>query len=251
MIFHKRFGWQIGTEKEIDAAGYQIEQRIGRAFIGNVHGLEFSGELEPFAAQMADAADAGRAVTDGAGLFLRSFHHVAQILVALVRRHHQQIRHGAKRDHRRKILGGVVRQVGVGRCRDGVRNRMDHHRVAVRFALGDDGSAYGAASTAAILDHEGLPKLLSQLFADDARDDVGGAAGGKRHDRADRPARPRLRPRETWRRDGGGRQLQRLTACQHGVRSPSAMGLLLSRRELRHFWHCATVATVRPRAGEV
>ena len=55
--------------------------------------------------------------------------------------------------------------------------------------------AYRAASARMVLDHDGLPELDGKLIADDAAQNVAGAAGRKVDDETNRPARISLRVR--------------------------------------------------------
>src|SRR4029079_4129511 len=48
-----------------------------------------------------------------------------------------------------------------------------------------------------VLNHERLSETVLELFRENARDNVGGAAGRERHDDLDRPARIILRPGKT------------------------------------------------------
>jgi hypothetical protein len=58
--------------------------------------------------------------------------------------------------------------------------------VAIRRRLGDHRRAERPACAAPVLDHERLAELRAELLRHDARDDVGGAAGRKRHHQPDR-----------------------------------------------------------------
>jgi hypothetical protein len=74
---------------------------------------------------------------------------------------------------------------------DRVRARGgDPDGVAVGRRLGDGIGADIAARSDAVLDHDLLADARAELLRDDARDDVRAAAGGERHDEADRPVRP-------------------------------------------------------------
>jgi len=57
--------------------------------------------------------------------------------------------------------------------------------VAIASAVGDDFSADIAARAGAVFDDDGLPPLLSQLLGDNARQGIGCATGGERHDDLD------------------------------------------------------------------
>ena len=88
-------------------------------------------------------------------------------------------------------------------------------RVAVRRRAHDRLGADIAAGARPVLDDEWLAEPLRQPLADQARDDVGAAAGGKADDDAHRPRRIGLRPRDA--RDGRQRgsarcQMQKSTA---------------------------------------
>jgi hypothetical protein len=66
--------------------------------------------------------------------------------------------------------------------------RSEQQGVAVRRRMRDEGGGDIAARTGPVLDDEGLAECLPHLLPDDARRDVGGRAGGKPDDHADRPA---------------------------------------------------------------
>src|SRR5262249_50645669 len=72
-----------------------------------------------------------------------------------------------------------------------------------------------------VFDHDRLPEPLGEPLRDQARGDVGGAAGGKPDQQAYRTTRISLRPRDARdrrQRDSAGGQMQKLAAWQvHGV----------------------------------
>src|SRR5262249_15648177 len=68
-----------------------------------------------------------------------------------------------------------------------------------------------------VLDHDRLPEPLGEPLRDQARGDVGGAAGGKPDQQAYLTARISLRPRDARdrrQRDSPGGQMQKLAAWQ-------------------------------------
>ncbi len=73
------------------------------------------------------------------------------------------------------------------------RRRRRQQRVAVGIGLGDDFGADIAAGAGVVLDDHRLPPFARQPIGDDARHDVGGAAGRKRHHDLDRVRRIILR----------------------------------------------------------
>ena len=93
-------------------------------------------------------------------------------------------------------------------------------RVAVRRRSHDRLGADIAAGARPVLDDEWLPEPLRQPLTDQARDDVGRAAGRKADDDAHRPRRIGLRPRDArhGRQRGSARcQMQKLSAGKfHG-----------------------------------
>ena len=69
---------------------------------------------------------------------------------------------------------------------DAVRgDRREHQRVAVGIGLGDGGRRDGAAGAAAIADHHRLADGVAELLAEQASDEIGGAAGRHRDHEGD------------------------------------------------------------------
>ena len=87
-------------------------------------------------------------------------------------------------------------EIVVERRIDGVRRDGQHQRVAVRRRSYDDLGADIAAGARPIVDEEWLPEPLRQPLTDQARDDVGRAAGRNSHDQTHRPRRICLRSRD-------------------------------------------------------
>ena len=86
-------------------------------------------------------------------------------------------------------LDGVVRQL-VQRRAGGIARRHHGDRVAVRVGARRNLGADRAAGARAVVDDELLAELLGQPRRQQARDDVGAAAGRERHDHAHRPLGP-------------------------------------------------------------
>ncbi len=149
-----------------------------------------AAEPEPFAVEMRRIAGARRRVVDLAGIGLRVGDEVAELLVAFggIEDHHD--RHVAERDDRGEI-GHLETEVRAGRRRHGMGRGIDQDGVAVRLRLGDRAHADGVAGAWAVFHNDRLPELGGELIGDDARHDVARAAGGQRHDDADRLGRPR------------------------------------------------------------
>jgi hypothetical protein len=82
-----------------------------------------------------------------------------------------------------------------------------------------------------VVDGEALAERAAPALGDDAGDHVVAAAGGHRHDVADRPGGISLREREAGQCDGGGCGLQQVAAfhgaCLQGLRASWAAAALL------------------------
>ena len=137
------------------------------------------------------SAGARRAVEDGAARLPAGVHEGFHGLVFRIGRDDE--RYARERGDGGEILGHVERQAGIGGCHHDVRCGVHQQGVAVGFGFRDQARADRRAGAAAILDDEGLAGLLADLLEHGARGDVGGAAGGERHDDPDRlPGRPVL-----------------------------------------------------------
>src|SRR5262249_24714167 len=96
------------------------------------------------------------------------------------------------------------------------RRRVNHEEcVPVWCRLHDClGSDVGARARS-VLDDERLAEALGELLADEARDNVGSAAGGIANDDAYGPGRVVLRPSDTrhgWQRGSARGQMQKISA---------------------------------------
>ena len=102
--------------------------------------------------------------------------------------HHQHLAALAEAGDRREVLHRVVGQLLVQVLVGGVRGvGGDQHRVAVgRGACAAACAAMHAAGAGLVVDHHRLLGLLGDRLAERARELVGGAAGGERHDEGDR-----------------------------------------------------------------
>ena len=102
---------------------------------------------------------------------------------------HQHARRRDELADRREVAQDVELHVGIGRGQDGDRGGRDQQRVAVvrraRHLLGAD----HLSGAGPVLDHELLAHGLRQPLGQDARADVGAAAGLGRNDDAHRPRR--------------------------------------------------------------
>ena len=114
---------------------------------------------------------------------------------------------------RRAVADEVERHVLVERRVDGVVRTGEGDRVAVGRRAERRRHADIAAGAGPVLDDELLPQVIRQVLADDARDDVVGAARRERDDPAHRPRRIGLRARDA----GGDRQRGRAGGETAGI----------------------------------
>jgi hypothetical protein len=135
----------------------------------------------------------GFGVSDEFGERLRRYRRIDQ--------HHH--RHADDAGDRRDVADEIEVQFFVERGVDRVRDRCQQQRVSVGSGVHDRLGADIAAGAGAVLDHEGLPEMVGQPLADQARGDVDATPGGETGDDFRRPCRIIERGRRL-RQDGGG-----------------------------------------------
>jgi hypothetical protein len=149
--------------------GQQILDRRRAAAIGHVQQVDLGHVLEELAAQMNRRARARRGERILAGIVARQLDQLRHRLGRHARAHDQQVGQRPQHGDRGEILGGIVRQLGVERRRDGVAGHaVEPDRVAVGRRMGDRIGADIAARAALVLDDELLAGELAQLLAGDA-----------------------------------------------------------------------------------
>ena len=98
--------------------------------------------------------------------------------------HRQQQRQNRGHAHRLKIALGVVRQFLLQQRIERVPDRHHQQGMPIGIGLCRELRRDHAIGTAAVI-HDGLlPPRVGEMFADHARQYVGAAAGGERHDDA-------------------------------------------------------------------
>ena len=122
--------------------------------------------------------------------------------------HDQHVRLRADHRDRTNILPAVIAELILVDVRQDEQRAGgdDAERVAVGRGFRHRADADGAAGAALVLDHELLAQTLRQAVGENARRDVGVAAGRERHDHRHRPGRPLLRLRRSDRHRGGERK---------------------------------------------
>ena len=96
--------------------------------------------------------------------------------------HQQHVGCACQHGDRGEVLFGVVGQVFGDRGVHHVRRGGDQQRVAIRPGAGHAGGADDAAGAGLVVHHGGLAGAGLQGLGELARQDVGHAAGRKRHD---------------------------------------------------------------------
>src|SRR5262245_27106667 len=126
---------------------------------------------------------------------------------------HERCAHDARvhRDVTHDAEAELVKECRVDRVASGDREQ----RVAVGRRADDCFGCQIRARAGPVLDHHRLPEPLGEPLRDQARGDVGGAAGGKPDEQAYRTARIRLRPsdaRHGEQRSGARGQVKKISA---------------------------------------
>ena len=99
-----------------------------------------------------------------------------------VRARHRDQRQQRDQADRREVAQRVVACLRQEDGTDAVRERADHQRVAVRRLAGDGFGRDQRVRARPVLDDDRLAERRRHVLRDDARDDVGGAAGGETDD---------------------------------------------------------------------
>ena len=135
--------------------------------------VDLGDVFEHLSRQMMQAADAGRAVVQLAGIGFGVGDELLEVMDRQVRAHREDERAARDLDHRRKRLDRIVRRLLGDRRRNQYRARAaEHDRVAVRIGPREGTAADGAAGAGAVLDHD----RLAQIAAPASR-----RSGGHRH----------------------------------------------------------------------
>ena len=173
---------------------HRVGDRRRAAAIGHVQHLDAGHLLEHRGAQMIGRAGPGRRIGDLAGIGFRVGDELRHGVRRHRRVHHHGVGHIGEQRERGEILHAVERHGGEQSVVHGVHaHGVEQDGVAVGRRARDRAGADVAGGAGAVLDHDRLAHRLMQMLADDARQDVGRAAGRPRHDQRDRTARIGLR----------------------------------------------------------
>src|SRR5215831_17969875 len=109
--------------------------------------------------------------------------------------HHHEVGHDNNAGDRRDVADEIEVELLIKRRVHRVRRMDEEERIAIGYRTHDGLRGDISAGARSVLDDKLLAEPLRQPLADQARDDVGAAAGGKADDDAHRPRRISLRPR--------------------------------------------------------
>jgi hypothetical protein len=150
--------------------------------VGHMLHLDAGEELEQLAGKMRHRAGPARGVVQLPGLRLGERDQATDVAQAESRGDDENVRGAADIHDGDEVLFGVVRHV-LQRGPDRVRARGAHQqRVAVGGAFRYEFTADGAARAGLVVHHDGFRPQVAQLLRQHARQHVGRAAGGERHD---------------------------------------------------------------------
>ena len=180
-----------GIKQHMHLAGGQIADGLGRALVGHMGQGDAGLGCKGRRVQVHDGAIAAGGVVQLAGVGLGI---ADQLLHGLDRQRVGDQQHAGGIGHMGNGCEVLVRAVGqlghqVRRDRMGAAGG-EQQGVAIGARLGGLGRADGAARARAVVNHQRLAQLLRHLLRHHAGDQIGGTAGRKRHDDADRAIRP-------------------------------------------------------------
>ena len=236
-----------GVEHHLHVAADGVGARFAAAAVRHMHDVGVAHGFEQLAGHVIGRAGPRRGIVELARLGLQQRHELLQVLGRHGRVHHHHQVGVVDRRHRHEVAHQVERLGGDQRLVDGVGVRHHQQRVAVGRRLGDLVGAGDRAGARPVLDHERLLEGLLQMLADEARIDVGRAAGAERHDdldRRDRDNSGRQRGSEMRRQQ---RRQGKLANGQHAFLRRVLFSLLRPSRIASDGIHFTSMPTSRPK----
>ena len=183
---HVRQRRQRARAQHLDLRAEQIDERLAGALVRHMYHADAGPETQEFSGEMPARALSRRAVSHAIRPRLRQFDEIAQVHDGKRSRHHENQRRVDGERNRRKIVERVVwklaEQPGIRRVGGG----HQHQRIPVGIRMRREiGPQYCAAAGPGVDDDLRIHSL-AQSVAEQARHDVGRAAGRKGHDQAER-----------------------------------------------------------------
>ena len=178
------------AEHHRDMAAQEIGHGRSGPPIRNMDQLEAGRGGQQLSRQMADRANAGRAIVERAGMVLGIGDQLGDRVHRQARMHHQHGRRQSDPADGCEVLARIKARTGVQARADRQRAGIaKQERVAVGRAARDRARPDRAAGAAAVLDHDRLAERLAHLLGHDPPHDRGRAAGWERHHQRDRAGR--------------------------------------------------------------
>ena len=191
--FDERYGCPRCGHQQLHLAADGGHGGVARAFIRDMHHVDFRHVFEQLDRQVAAGAGAGRGIVEIAGTRLGERNHFLDGFHRQRRMHYQHIGREREQVDAREIINGVVRQLGIQAGVEPVAGGYDQYGVAIGRGFGDDFRADDAGSTRAQIHQHLLAPVLGDLRAEQSRQIIVAATGGRRHDKTDGFARVGLR----------------------------------------------------------
>ncbi len=176
-------------EQQIEVSGDEVVHHLRGAAIGHVGEAGAGQPREQLAGEVRRGADPLRAEGDLARVGLGVGDELGHARRRKVRPHRDRVRdrcHDREWRERRRVIAELLVQQHARRQRRGLRGE---ERVSVGLGEGDRFGADAAAGARAVLHHERLAHDLGEAIGEHAGDDVGAAAGRRRHDDPHQAAR--------------------------------------------------------------
>ncbi len=170
------------VEHDWRAAGEQVGQGGGTAFVGHVEHVDTRRLLEQFAGQVLARSRARRSIGQLAGVFLQIRHQFGNRVYRQLGIDDEHIGRGCHQADRREILLGVEGLVGVERRVGRVTARREQQRIAISGGLGNHACGDRPARASPVFHNHGPAQPGAQVIGNQARDDVCRAARRKSHD---------------------------------------------------------------------
>ena len=202
--------------------------RRRRAVEGDMHDVEAERQPQHLAQQMALRPHPAGRVTVFAGISFDQRDELFEIARRQRRIDDNDVERSDRQRDRSEVSVGIEREFGEQRRVDDEGAKRNEQRVAVGRCAGRLRRADIAGRAGDVLDIELLAEMLGEFLRSKARENVGRAAGLKRHDDAHWPRRPGLRPRAARERRerGGARQQLENLSTRMAHRASLARGLI-------------------------
>jgi len=191
-------------EQDVHLPAEQIRQCRSITAIRDVDQIDASHHFEQFAREMASAPDTGRRHVDLAWIGLGIGNELGDRRGRNGWIDHQDEGTAGDACDRCDVADEIEPETAVERRVGGIRRSRQEQSISVGRRIHDRLRGDVRSSARPVLDDEGLAEPLRQPLSNQPRDDVVPAGRGKADDKAHRPGRIGLRPRDPRHRGAGG-----------------------------------------------